>query len=243
MLRKISFWPCSRTNCAIRFRPSLPWWANWKRVHRTIPNVRQPLAVIRRNVELEARLIDDLLDVTRIAKGKLQLSLEVTSIHETLQRAYEICREDILQKNLEFEFRLRAENEYVNGDPARLQQVFWNLIKNAVKFTPAGGKIIVETANLSDDRIVIRTIDTGIGIDREKIEKIFNAFEQGQSSITRKFGGLGLGLAISKAMVRAHGGTLSVESAGPGKGSIFSVMLNTVPTPAAAKSSTPTRAT
>jgi signal transduction histidine kinase/CheY-like chemotaxis protein len=203
------------------------------------PGVRQPLAVIRRNVELEARLIDDLLDVTRIAKGKLQLSLEVTSIHETLRRAYEICREDILQKNLEFEFRLRADNEYVNGDPARLQQVFWNLIKNAVKFTPQGGKITVETANLSEDHIAIRTIDTGIGIGREKIEKIFNAFEQGQSSITRKFGGLGLGLAISKAMVRAHSGTLSVESAGPGKGSIFSVILNTVPTPAAPKSSAP----
>ena len=100
----------------------------------------------------------------------------MTSIHETLQRAYEICREDILQKNLEFEFRLRAENEHVNGDPARLQQVFWNLIKNAVKFTPQGGKIIVETTNLGDDQIAIRTIDTGIGIGPEKIEKIFNAF-------------------------------------------------------------------
>jgi signal transduction histidine kinase/CheY-like chemotaxis protein len=206
------------------------------------PNVRQPLAVIRRNVELEARLIDDLLDVTRIAKGKLQLSFEVTSIHETLQRAYEICREDILQKNLHFEFRLRAENQYVNGDPARLQQVFWNLIKNGVKFTSEGGTIIVETVNLSDDRIAIRTIDTGIGIGREKIAKIFNAFEQGQSSITRKFGGLGLGLAISKAMVRAHGGTLSVESDGPGKGSIFSVILNTVPAPAETKPSAPTSA-
>jgi signal transduction histidine kinase/CheY-like chemotaxis protein len=206
------------------------------------PNVRQPLAVIRRNVELEARLIDDLLDVTRIAKGKLQLSFEVTSIHETLQRAYEICREDILQKNLQFEFRLRAENEYVNGDPARLQQVFWNLIKNGVKFTSQGGTIIVETANLSDDRIAIRTIDSGIGIGREKIAKIFNAFEQGQSSITRKFGGLGLGLAISKAMVRAHGGTLSVESDGPGKGSTFSVILNTVPAPAETKPSAPASA-
>jgi signal transduction histidine kinase/CheY-like chemotaxis protein len=203
------------------------------------PNVRQPLAVIRRNVELEARLIDDLLDVTRIAKGKLQLSLEVTSIHETLQRAYEICREDILQKNLEFEFRLRAENEYVNGDPARLQQVFWNLIKNAVKFTPQGGKIVVETADLGDEQIAIRTIDTGIGIGPEQIDKIFNAFWQGQSSITRKFGGLGLGLAISKAMVRAHNGTLSVESAGSGKGSIFSVILHTVATPATAKLSAP----
>ncbi|MEO5753237.1 MAG: ATP-binding protein [Chthoniobacterales bacterium] len=207
-----------------------------------IPSLRQPLAVIRRNVELEARLIDDLLDITRIAKGKLQLSFEVTSIHETLQRAYEICREDILQKNLQFEFRLAAEHDYVNGDPARLQQVFWNLIKNGVKFTPEGGKITVETANLSDDRIAIRTIDSGIGIDREKISKIFNAFEQGQHSITRKFGGLGLGLAISKAMVRAHGGTLAVESEGEGKGSTFSVILNTVPAPVEAKPAQPSGA-
>ena len=200
------------------------------------PELRQPLAVIRRNVELEARLIDDLLDVTRIAKGKLQLSFEVTSVHESLERAYEICREDILKKQLRFEFRLRAEHKFVNGDPARLQQVFWNLIKNGVKFTPAGGKIVVETSNPSEDRIAIRTIDSGIGIDRGKIEKVFNAFEQGQSSITRKFGGLGLGLAISKAMVRAHGGTISVESGGPGEGSVFSVLLNTVPTPEEAKS-------
>lgn len=199
------------------------------------PELRQPLAVIRRNVELEARLIDDLLDVTRISKGKLQLSFEVTSIHETLERAYEICREDILQKQLRFEFQLRAEHKYVNGDPARLQQVFWNLIKNAVKFTPTGGTIVVETSNPSEDRIAIRTIDSGIGIEPGKIEKVFNAFEQGQSSITRKFGGLGLGLAISKAMVRAHGGTISVESGGPGKGSVFSVVLNTVATPEEAR--------
>jgi signal transduction histidine kinase len=203
------------------------------------PAVRQSLAVIRRNVELEARLIDDLLDVTRIAKGKLQLSFEVTSIHETLQRAYEICREDLLNKKIEFEFRLEAEHDYVTGDPARLQQVFWNLFKNGVKFTPQGGRITVETSNLEDDRIAIRTIDTGIGIAPDKKAKIFNAFEQGQSSITRKFGGLGLGLAISKAMVRAHGGTLSVESDGADKGSTFTVVLNTVPAPAGAKPAAP----
>jgi signal transduction histidine kinase/CheY-like chemotaxis protein len=195
--------------------------------------LRHPLEVIRRNVELEARLIDDLLDITRISKGKLQLSFEVTSVHETLQRVYEICHEDIRQKNLRFEFRLKAEREYVNGDPARLQQVFWNLIKNAVKFTADGGRIVVETKDLSDQRIAIRTIDTGIGIDAAKISKIFNAFEQGQSSITRKFGGLGLGLAISKAMVRAHGGTISVESEGLGKGTTSTVVLNTVPAPVA----------
>jgi len=202
-------------------------------------DLRQPLEVIRRNVELEARLIDDLLDVTRIAKGKLQLSFEVTSIHETLRRAYEICREDIRKKNLAFEFRLDAEQDYVSGDPARLQQVFWNLIKNGVKFSSDGGKIVVETENLRDERIAIRVIDSGIGIAPAKIDKVFNAFEQGQSSITRKFGGLGLGLAISKAMVKAHGGTITVESAGVSQGSTFSVVLNTVPAPADVQSTKP----
>jgi signal transduction histidine kinase/ActR/RegA family two-component response regulator len=196
------------------------------------PEVRQALDVIRRNVELEARLIDDLLDVTRIAKGKLQLSFEIVSIHETLRRAYEICRGDIREKKLRFEFRLDAPNEYVNGDSARLQQVFWNLIKNAVKFTPAGGRITVETSNPVEDQIEIRTIDSGIGIEPEKVGKVFNAFEQGQSSITRKFGGLGLGLAISKAMVRAHGGSISVQSDGVDRGAVFTILLNTVAAPA-----------
>ena len=199
------------------------------------PEVRQALAVIRRNVELEARLIDDLLDVTRIAKGKLQLSFEITSVHEALQRSYEICREDILAKKLSFEFRLEATSQHVNGDPARLQQVFWNLIKNAVKFTPEGGNISVETSNPEPEQIEIRTIDNGIGIASEKMTKIFNAFEQGQSSITRKFGGLGLGLAISKAMVRAHGGTITAESKGAEKGAVFRIVLNTVPEPAASQ--------
>ncbi|MDQ6861543.1 MAG: ATP-binding protein [Verrucomicrobiota bacterium] len=203
------------------------------------PEVRRALEVIRRNVELEARLIDDLLDVTRIAKGKLQLSFEIVSVHEILQRAFEICRGDILEKNLLIEFRLRAEHVHVEGDPARLQQVFWNLIKNSVKFTPAEGRIIIETFNPAPDQIEIRTTDTGIGIEPDKIGKIFNAFEQGQSSITRRFGGLGLGLAISKAMVAAHGGTVSVQSEGRDRGATFTVMLHTVPTPIAAEANAP----
>jgi signal transduction histidine kinase/CheY-like chemotaxis protein len=196
------------------------------------PAIRHALEVIRRNVELEARLIDDLLDVTRIAKGKLQLTLENVSIHQTLQRAYEICRDDIAQKKLKIEFRFRAEDEHVEGDPARLQQVFWNLMKNSVKFTPAGGRIIVETGNPAPNRIEIRTTDTGIGIEADKLDKIFNAFEQGQSSITRRFGGLGLGLAISKAMVAAHHGTIRATSPGKEKGATFLVELATVAKPA-----------
>jgi signal transduction histidine kinase len=196
------------------------------------PEIRQALEVIRRNVELEARLIDDLLDVTRISKGKLQLSLEVVCVHEVLQRAYEICREDITRKGIEAQFQLRAERVHVEGDPARLQQVFWNLIKNSVKFTPANGRIMIETINPSSDEIEIKITDTGIGIEQEKIDKIFNAFEQGQSSITRRFGGLGLGLAISKAMVDAHDGKIRVASAGKDQGATFTVDLKTVAAPA-----------
>jgi CheY-like chemotaxis protein len=111
-----------------------------------------------------------------------------------------------------------------------LQQVFWNLIKNSVKFTPEKGRITIETLNLRPDKIETRVIDTGIGIEQEKIDKIFNAFEQG-SDITRRFGGLGLGLAISKALIDAHGGTIRVQSSGKDKGATFSVELNTVLTP------------
>ena len=196
--------------------------------------VREALEVIRRNVELEARLIDDLLDVTRIAKGKLQLSFEIICVHEILQRAHEICRDDIAAKDLQVEFRFHAAHAHVEGDPARLQQVFWNLIKNSVKFTPEKGLIIIETLNPASEEIEIRISDTGIGIEPEKIDKIFNAFEQGQIAITRRFGGLGLGLAISKAMVDAHGGKIRVESLGKDRGSTFSLNLKTVPAPAAA---------
>ena len=193
--------------------------------------IAEALEVVRRNVELEARLIDDLLDVTRISKGKLQLSFEPICVHQILQRAYEICRNDIEAGNLEVIFHLRAAHTYVNGDPARLQQVFWNLIKNSVKFTPEKGRITIETVNPTPDKIEVRVIDTGIGIESEAIDKIFNAFEQGQRDITRRFGGLGLGLTISKTLIDAHGGQIRVQSPGKDQGASFSVELNTVDTP------------
>jgi len=204
------------------------------------PQTRQALEVIRRNVELEARLIDDLLDVTRIAKGKLQLTFETVCVHQILQRAYEICLEEINAKRQEVEFSLRAESSFVSGDPARLQQIFWNLIKNSVKFTPEGGRIRIETANPSAETIEIAITDTGIGIEKEKLGRVFNAFEQGQSSITRRFGGLGLGLAISKAMVEAHDGAILVHSDGKDRGSTFTIRLQNVPAPALSDTKTPT---
>jgi signal transduction histidine kinase len=193
--------------------------------------VTEALEVVRRNVELEARLIDDLLDVTRISKGKLQLSFEPICVHQILQRAYEICRNEIEAKNLEVIFRLRAAHTYVNSDSARIQQVFWNLIKNSVKFTPEKGQITIETTNPAPGKIEVRVIDTGIGIEPEAIDKIFNAFEQGQSDITRRFGGLGLGLTISKTLIDAHGGQIRVQSPGKNQGATFTVELNTVEIP------------
>jgi signal transduction histidine kinase len=193
--------------------------------------VKEALEVVRRNVELEARLIDDLLDITRISKGKLQLSFEPISIHQIIQRAYEICRNEIEAKNLEVNFGLRAVHTYVEGDPARLQQVFWNLIKNSVKFTSEGGRISIETLNPVPAKIEVRIIDTGIGIEAETIDKIFDAFEQGQSDITRRFGGLGLGLTISKTLIDAHGGDIRVQSSGKNQGATFTVELNTIERP------------
>ena len=193
----------------------------------------EALAVIRRNVELEARLIDDLLDVTRIARGKLQLTFEPTNVHDVVRRAHEICLKEIGAKQIETVFKFDAREMYVEGDPARLQQVFWNLIKNSVKFTPANGRISISTRNSSDHQIEIQISDTGIGIEPDKIDKIFNAFEQGQTAITRQFGGLGLGLAISKAMVEAHAGKITAISGGANQGATFTVTLETVASPPA----------
>jgi signal transduction histidine kinase/CheY-like chemotaxis protein len=192
------------------------------------PEIEKPLTIIRRNVELEARLIDDLLDITRIAHGKLQLTPEVVNAHHVLQRAIEICQREIETKPLELVVGMEAQDHHIKGDPARIQQVFWNLIKNAVKFTPVSGRITIRTFNRGNRRLVIEVSDTGIGIEPDRIDKIFRAFEQADGSITRRFGGLGLGLAISKAMVEAHGGTLSVRSSGRDQGSTFTIELDTV---------------
>ncbi|MDB6174980.1 MAG: hypothetical protein JWL59_4291 [Chthoniobacteraceae bacterium] len=185
-------------------------------------------ATIRRNVELEARLIDDLLDLTRIAKDKLRLDLRPTDAHEVLRHALDTCLEDITRKKLRFSFHLHSSAHTVAADPARLQQVFWNLLKNAVKFTPEEGEVRIETHNPTPGELQIEVSDNGIGIAPEMLPKIFNAFEQGGPAMTHRFGGLGLGLAISHALVAAHHGRLAVESDGIGHGARFFVTLPTV---------------
>ena len=195
------------------------------------PEVRADLRMIQRNVELEAKLIDDLLDLTRITRGKLALHCEVTDVHLLLDHVVKICADEAAGKRLHIDLTPEALEHFVWADEARLQQVFWNLLKNAVKFTPPGGRIEIRTADEEPGTIRIDVIDRGMGIEPETLPRLFNAFEQGDSSITRTFGGLGLGLAICKALVDQHGGTLSGVSAGRGKGATFTVRLETVSTP------------
>ncbi|MGN6726809.1 MAG: PAS domain-containing sensor histidine kinase [Tepidisphaeraceae bacterium] len=184
----------------------------------TPPDVRGPLDMIRRNMELEARLIDDLLDLTRIVRGKFELQHAHIDLHETLKSALAICRHDSAQKRLTISTSLKARRHTIHGDSTRLQQVFWNLLKNAVKFTPEGGEIHVETQDSADGGVVVAVSDTGVGIPPALLPNIFNAFEQGGREMTRAFGGLGLGLTISKAIVEAHGGNLAASSGGRARG-------------------------
>ena len=193
----------------------------------------EQLEVIHRNAELEARLIDDLLDVTRIERGKVELNRQPVELGTVIRRAVEVCRPDIETRQLEFAVDMGQRSYLVNADAARLQQVFWNLIKNAVKFTPFGGRVDVRCSLHSDHFVAIDVSDSGEGIKPEALCRIFNAFEQGERSITRQFGGLGLGLAISKGLVEMHGGTISANSEGKGKGATFTVRLPLLPSDAA----------
>ncbi|HEX5759651.1 MAG TPA: ATP-binding protein [Thermoanaerobaculia bacterium] len=199
---------------------------------RRVPDdVRDRLAMVRRNAELEARLIDDLLDLTRIERGKLDLHREVTDVLPLLAHALEAIRTPELEASgLRLTTQLGADDHRVWADGPRLSQVFWNLLKNAVKFTPAGGAVRVRSQNegepgAAERWLVVEVADTGMGIAPDVLPRIFDAFEQGQRKITRKFGGLGLGLAISRRIVELHGGTLAAASAGKGQGASFTVRL------------------
>ena len=167
--------------------------------------------IIHRNVQLEARLIDDLLDLTRISTGKLELHQQHIDAHAAIRDAVAICRSDINRKGLMVTTDLTAKDHFVWGDPVRLEQVFWNLINNALKFTGSGGEIRLQTWN-QDGHLHFAITDTGIGIEVGKQEKLFNAFEQGERGTSRQFGGLGLGLAICKNLVDCMGAKLGSES-------------------------------
>src|SRR5438477_6707243 len=194
---------------------------------------RAALAIMRRNLDLETHFIDDLLDLTRVTSGKLELHRETTDVHLCLRQAIEICQLDIDAKKLQLAIDLGAPRHFVDADASRLQQIFWNLIKNAVKFTPAGGRIAVETRSDEPSRLSVEFRDTGIGIDSWALSHLFEPFFQIERSLKQRTGGggLGLGLAICRAITEGHGGSLTAISAGLGKGTTFCLELATVAEP------------
>lgn len=186
------------------------------------------LAMIRRNIELETQLIDDLLDFTRIAKDKSQLRFAPVDAHLAISNVVEICRAEAKSKNLRVHLNLRANRHCVAADAAKFQQITWNLLKNAIKFTPEDGEIAISSSNPAPEVLTISVRDTGIGVEPEVMQRIFDPFEQGNRSFERRFGGLGLGLAISKSLAQAHGGTLTAQSDGHNRGSTFLLSLQTI---------------
>ncbi len=191
--------------------------------------VHDTFELIRTNVSLEARLIDDLLDLTHITRGKMSLDRQVLDVHDVLRDAVGNLRADIEAKRLGFELDLAAPHSVILGDAVRLQQVFWNILKNAVKFTPERGRIRLRTTAASDPgRIFVEVSDTGIGLSADELARVFEAFAQGEhatASGSRRYGGLGLGLAISHRLVELHAGRISAASEGRNRGSRFVVEL------------------
>lgn len=189
--------------------------------------VRELFRAVEKNVRLEARLIDDLLDLTRIGRGKLSLNREVVDLGAILRDAVATVADFAREKRIELAGAPACEGAQVDADPVRLQQVFWNLLSNAIKFTPEGGRVTVRTRT-TDAAIDILVSDTGLGLTPGELKRIFEPFVQGDHTAqngSRRFGGLGLGLAICRMLVEKHGGRIGASSAGRGQGATFTVTL------------------
>jgi signal transduction histidine kinase len=187
---------------------------------------QQHLARIRRNLDREMTLINDLLDINRIAHGKLQLKLQRATVQEIIQHAVDVCCPEIESRQLHVTVDAPAEPCFVEADGPRLEQVFSNLMKNALKFTPADGHVKVHCWQ-KGGQVITEVADSGVGLEPEALSRIFGAFEQVKGTGAQRSGGpgLGLGLAIAKALVEQHGGSISAASAGAGQGSTFAVRL------------------
>ena len=187
--------------------------------------LRETVDIIRRNVQREVQLIDDLLDLTRITTGKMDLSLATTTLHAIINGAIEASLADINAKDQLLNIELGAADDVLLADLKRMQQVFWNLLKNASKFTPPGGQITLRSRRADAAHVEVHVQDNGIGFQVNTAQRIFEAFEQGSERVQCDHGGLGLGLAIARASVEAHGGSIRAESAGIGCGATFIVKL------------------
>jgi signal transduction histidine kinase/ActR/RegA family two-component response regulator len=200
----------------------------WVRILRRQPPdaelLAQGLEVIERNARLQAQLVDDLLDLSRVAMGKVELKRQPADLNEIVRRALETVQSSLEEKRLSVELDLAPRALAVNGDASRLEQVVWNLLANAIKFTPAGGRVRVRSMRDGED-CRLEVSDTGIGIAADVLPTVFAPFRQADSSITRRHGGLGIGLSIAQSIVALHEGRIAAESDGEGRGARFTVTL------------------
>lgn len=198
-------------------------------------DVKRDFDVIRKNIEMEARLIDDLLDMTRILRGKLPLVITTVTVDSLLAETLSVLHNEASAKGLEVETELRARNVCLQGDEIRLRQILWNVMRNAVKFTPAGGKIKVTTRS-NETRFIISVEDSGVGVSADELNRIFDPFVQGAQAAgpdRQRYGGLGLGLAIAKLLVEQHGGSIRAVSEGVDRGTLVEIeLLLSMKTPA-----------
>src|SRR5271156_757735 len=182
------------------------------------------IETIQRNAQTQNQLIGDLLDVSRIVSGQLRLNIRPFDLSSVIKAAVEVIQPSAVAKSIHLRTQLETAAGPIVGDPDRLQQVFWNLLSNAVKFTPSQGEIRIRLRQL-ESHVEFAVSDTGKGIDPKVLSFIFDRFRQGDSSTTREYGGLGLGLAIVRHLVELHGGVVNAYSEGPGKGSEFIIRL------------------
>lgn len=196
-------------------------------------SVNKAMKVIEHNAKSQARLIDDILDASRIITGKLRIEAKPVELDRIIQASCDVLQPAATAKQITLTVSLQPNAGFVNGDPDRLQQIMWNLISNAIKFTPEDGRVEVKLEKV-DALLVITVCDNGMGINSQFMPHVFERFRQADSSTTRAHGGLGLGLAIVRHLVELHGGTISVESDGLGKGAMFIVRLPLAVKPVAA---------
>jgi signal transduction histidine kinase len=190
------------------------------------------LVAVERNAIAQTRLVDDLLDVSRAIVGRLKIDARLINLGDVLDQAIETLLPALTAKSINFNGRIKADMEPVLADPVRLQQIVWNLLSNAIKFTPEGGTVELRASRVGT-HVEIAVSDTGAGIPHEFLPFVFERFRQAEAGTRRRYGGLGLGLAIARHLAELHGGTITVDSAGEGKGSTFRVLLPLTPSPTA----------
>ncbi|HEY6081547.1 MAG TPA: PAS domain S-box protein [Polyangiaceae bacterium] len=199
-------------------------WSSLLKAREDSSSIEKGVDVIHRNAKAQSKIIEDILDVSRIITGKLRLELAPVDLATVITDAIEVVRPSAAAKNISVEFRHPEETGLLIGDAERLQQVLWNLLSNAVKFNEAGGRIWIVLGR-KDSSITLTVSDNGKGIELDFLPYVFERFKQADGSTTRRFGGLGLGLAIVRHIVELHGGRVAVKSAGPGQGSSFELNL------------------